>query len=185
MGRKAAATPDGRSAESVVAVLDRVRARAPQDKKRSIANIDGGKPLEVKTPVEGTLARTASDGHSVTTSARSAPKTIEEWCDDRELACFGGRVRLNRGESVLYDILSVMRTEDPDLVRFAVRTAGKDADPQVRHMVYLVISNWAPPGFAYDVHRAAVSQAEQLKWNLPPRKQQRGPDPIDQNTGRR
>ncbi len=150
-----------------VAVLERVKARRPADQVRTYPNLDGGEPMVTRIPA-GTDRLPARD--------------LQQWVDDRVVACFGGRVRLNPAEECAHQILESFRTGDQDTVRKAVRTAGDGLDSHLRFLVAGVLEGWrsGAPAFALDVAIAANGEARRLGWDKPPRKTRRGPEPLSQ-----
>jgi len=158
MARKTAEVPDPVAAR--VAVLNRVRSRRPADKVRTYQDAEGGPPVTSRIPAD---------------ADRLPPRDLTEWCDDRELACFGGRTRLNDAEQAAYGILEAMRGGDQEAVRRAVKAAGDGLDGWLRSMVYSLLEQWrgAAPSFAVDVAVAATGEARRLGWDVQPRRQRR------------
>jgi hypothetical protein len=155
-----------------IEVLGRVKARRPADRTRSYPNLDGGEPVVTRIPPD---------------ADRFPPRDLEQWCDDRELGAFGGRIKLNDAEAAAHSILTSMRTGDPAEVRRTVSAAGKGVDAQVRYLISGLLEQWrgGAPVFALDVAIAAVGEARRLGWDRRPRKTRRGPEPLDQTPGRR
>jgi hypothetical protein len=171
MARKVTAPADDPVAARI-AVLDRVKARRPADKTRTYPNLDGGEPVVTRIPPD---------------IDRLPPRNLEAWCDDRELACFAGRTRLNDAEAAAHAILTAMRTGDPGAVRRAVGEAGKNLDGHIRFLISGLLEQWrgGAPSYALDVAVAAFGEARRLQWDKPPRRTRRGPEPLDQTPGRR
>jgi hypothetical protein len=169
--RKTATTVAGDPVQARIQVLERVKARRPEDKVRQYPNLTGGPAFVYRNPPD---------------TDRLPPRDLEQWADDRELACFAGRVRLNAAEQVAQDILTVMRSGDTDAVRRAVSDAGKGLDGQVRFLVAALLETWrgSAPVFAMDVTIAALGEARRLQWDRSPRRQQRGPSPLSQLPGK-
>lgn len=138
------------------AVLDRVLARAK--------------------PPEGSYQIDTRTGQTVRTEARVAPAErlpaadLGEWIDDRIVACFGSRVRLNPVEAVAYGILQAMRAGDLAGIAAATRKGGSDLDALEQHSVWQLLEHWraAAPRFAQDAARAALTEARQLGWDERP-----------------
>ena len=154
-----------------VAVLERVKARRPPDKIRQYPSLTGEAPFISRNPPD---------------TDRLPPRDLESWADDRTVAAFGGRVRLNPAEQVAYDILTAMRSGDPAEVRRVVSEAGKGLDGQVRFLVAALLETWrgSAPTFALDVTTAALGEARRLHWDQSPRRTRRGPAPLSQLPGR-
>src|SRR5580700_5541865 len=96
-----------------VAVLERVRSRRPPEAVATYPNVAGGAPMTVRAPA-------AVD--------RVPPADLGEWADDRVLAAFGGRTRLNPAEGAAFAVLGAFRSGDPAAVRRAVSEAGAGLD---------------------------------------------------------
>lgn len=169
MRKTAPASPADPTAARV-AVLERVKARRPEGKTRTYPNVDGGPPAILRIPAD---------------SDRLPPNDLQQWIDDRVVACFGGRVRLNDGEQCAFTILESMRGGDAKAVRETVKRAGEGLDGQVRYLVAGVLATWrgGAPTFALDVVIAALGEARRLGWDRPPRRQNRAPGLISQIPG--
>lgn len=138
-------------------VIDRVlgRAKVPEPHYQ----IDSKTGAAVNT-----AARVTGDGE------RQAAKDLGEWADDRTVACFGGRVRLNPVEQAAFGILEAMRGGDPGQVAAVVRKSGGGLDELQQHAVYPVLEMWKAkaPGFAAGVASAAVAEAKRAGWDQRP-----------------
>jgi hypothetical protein len=145
---------------SRVAVLSRVKARRPPDKVRSYPSTTGDEPLVSRTPSE---------------TDRLPPRTLADWVDDRTVATFGGRTKLNAAEQCAFEILEAFRSADQAAVRKAVQAAGKGIDSQLQHLVYALLETWrgGAPGYALDVTIAATGEARRLGWDVQPRRRRR------------
>jgi hypothetical protein len=110
------------------------------------------------------VARIAGD------TERQAPAGLGEWCDDRIVACFGGRVRLNPAEQAAYEILQAMRTGDAAAVTVAVAKAGGGLDVLQQHSLWPLLDQWRSraPAFALGVTSAATGEARRLGWDVRP-----------------
>lgn len=153
-----------------ISVLERVKARRPPDRIRTYPNFDGGPPMVTRIPPD---------------TDRLPPTDLGAWCDDRELACFAGRVRLNDAEAAAHAILTAMRSGDAATVRRTVGEAGKGLDGQVRFLISGLLEQWrgSAPSYALDVAVAAFGEARRLQWDRPPRRTRRGPEPLSQLPG--
>ncbi len=171
MARAKAPAPAENPTAARIAVLKRVKARRPPDTVRTYPNFDGGEPTITRIPPD---------------TDRLPPRDLEAWCDDRELACFAGRIRLNDAESAAYAILTAMRTGNPATVRRAVSEAGKGVDGHIRFLISGLLEQWrgGAPSYALDVAIAAFGAAREAGWDRPPRRTRRGPEPLDQTPGR-
>jgi hypothetical protein len=168
MTRKAAMTAaDQDPVAARVAVLDRVRARRPADEIRQYPSVDGSGPLVNRSPPG---------------VDRMPPLNLEQWCDDRTVNTFGGRTRLAPAEECAATILESFRSGDQEAVRKAVKAAGDGLDAHLRFLVSGVLESWrgGAPGYAVAVVGAAVSEARRLGWDKPPRRTNRGPEPLSQ-----
>ena len=170
MRKKAAVAAAQDPVTERVAVLDRVKARKAPDVIRTYPSVDGAQPLVSRTP--GGIDRLP-------------PRDLEAWCDDRVIACFAGRVRLNPAEECAHAILTAMRTGDPDTVQRAVREAGSGLDAHLRFLVGGVLEGWrsGAPSYALTPALAATSEVRRLGWDKPPRRTRRGPEPLSQTPG--
>ena len=171
MARAKVTAPAEDPAAARIAVLERVKARRPADKVRTYPNFDGGEPMVTRIPPD---------------TDRLPPRDLEQWLDDRELGCFGGRIRLNDAESAAHAILTAMRTNDEAAVRRAIGEAGQGLDGHVRYLVSGLLEQWraSAPGYALNVAIAANGEARKLGWDRPPRRVRRGPEPVSQVPGR-
>ncbi len=173
MGKTAAVkAPDPDPVAERVAVLERVRARRPPDRVLTYPSLDGRPGMRQHIPPD---------------ADRLPPADVGAWVDDRVLATFGSRTGLNPGEQIAYDILTAMRSGDPDTVRSAVRRHAGSADVFVRFNVSGVLEEWRgrAPGFALDVAMAAITEARRLRWDQRPRRRSLAPPPVSQVPGRR
>lgn len=154
------------------AVIGRVLDRRAPERTRSYANVDGGPPATIRIPAD---------------TAVTPPASLGQWCDDRTMAAFGSRTRLNPAEQAAHSILESMRTADPRVVRDAVGTAGKGLDGHLKYLVAGVLADWRGKAIspALDVASAAALEARKLGWDVQPRRQRRGPEPVSQMPGER
>jgi hypothetical protein len=147
-------------AEARIAVLERVRARRPPDTVHTYPGPDGS-VLTSRSPAG---------------ADRLAPADLGQWCDDRVLATFGGRTRLNPGEQAAFEILEACRSGEPVTVAAAVRAAGeRTGDGMTRVALYRLLEEWKSkaPVYAYEVMAAAAGEARRLDWDVLPRRARR------------
>jgi hypothetical protein len=143
------------------AVIDRVLARGPVPKVRHYLDENTGEQRISVTRVAGG-------------SERTPPADLGEWCDDRVVACFGGRTGLNAGEQAAFEIVEACRTGDAAAVAAVARAAGRYLNALQAHQLFPVLEHWrgtAPP-FALEVTSAALGEARRLGWDQRPTNKQ-------------
>ena len=149
-----------------------VKAADPATERRAVLD----RVLARARPPEGSTRWTPGPG-DVRTEARVAgaerlpAADLGEWIDDRIVACFGSRVRLNPVEAVAYGILQAMRPGDAAGIAAAVDPQGRRPGRAGAALGVAAAGALAGRGTRrsrQDDGAAALTEARQLGWDVRP-----------------